>query len=279
MGNSYAGHVRKLSKSSQVPSQFSKPSSCFDTKRQNAHDDDNRNMPPVNVNRELRLNQLSVFPDSDSQGPSVATDPIQTKRLSQLERRSNITSNTLTVGEQLPRQLRRTMERAFCADFCNLRVHEGTDAKSLGAIAFTRGREIHFAPGEYAQHSLEGQKSIGHELAHVVQQRRKIVPLPPDQQSLVNSDPVLENQADSLGEQAARGEHAKVGNLPVARNVNITELDQPNDAGGAIQLGKNRRTRIRQGYLKRNCEGGKLKVSQPEKLMRSPRIRETKLRI
>ncbi|MBE13952.1 MAG: hypothetical protein CL744_10295 [Chloroflexi bacterium] len=116
------------------------------------------------------------------------------------------------------------MERAFCADFCNMKVHEGTDAKSLGAIAFTRGREIHFAPGEYAQHSLEGQKSIGHELAHVVQQRRKIVPLPHDQQSLVNSDPVLENQADSRGEQAARGEHAKVGNLPVARNVNIAEL-------------------------------------------------------
>ena len=87
-----------------------------------------------------------------------------------------------------------------------------------------RGREIHFAPDEYAQHSLEGQKSNDHELTHVVQQRRKIVPLPHDQQSLVNSDPVLENQADSRGEQAARGEHAKVGNLPVARNVNIAEL-------------------------------------------------------
>ena len=65
----------------------------------------------------------------------------------------------------------------------------------------------------------------------------------------------------------------------LARNVNIAELGQPNDTGSAIQLGKNRRTRIRQGYLKKNREGGKLKVSQPEKLMRSPRIRETKLRI
>jgi len=35
----------------------------------------------------------------------------------------------------------------------------------------------------------------------------------------------------------------------LARNVNIAELGQPNDTGGGIQLGKNRRTRIRQGYL------------------------------
>jgi len=62
--------------------------------------------------------------------------------------------------------------------------------------------------------------------------------LPHDQQSLVNSGPVFENQADSLGEQAVCEEHAEFGNLPVARNVNIAELGQPNDAGGAIQLGK-----------------------------------------
>ena len=103
--------------------------------------------------------------------------------------------------------------------------------------------------------------------------------LPHDQQSLVISGPVFENQANSLGEQAVCGEHTEFGNLPVARNVNIAELGQPNDAGGAIQLGKKTKNKNTTGYLKKNCEGGKLKVSQPEKLMRSPRIRDTKLRI
>ena len=38
----------------------------------------------------------------------------------------------------------------------------------------TKGDEIHFAPGAYNPGSLQGQRLLGHELAHVVQQRKGV---------------------------------------------------------------------------------------------------------
>jgi len=70
------------------------------------------------------------------------------------------------------------MERSFGADFSNVRVHEGfgggvpgMDASARGAVAYTHGNDLHFAPGAYQPHSREGQQLLGHELTHVVQQR------------------------------------------------------------------------------------------------------------
>ena len=81
-------------------------------------------------------------------------------------------SNQGQGGSPLPAQLRQKMESAFGSDFSNVRVHQGPSADSLGALAFTQGRDIHFAPGQYNPASAEGQRIIAHELTHVVQQRR-----------------------------------------------------------------------------------------------------------
>jgi hypothetical protein len=70
------------------------------------------------------------------------------------------------------------MEAAFKTDFSAVRVHEADTAASLGAHAFTRGHGLHFAPGEYRPGSAAGQKLIGHELTHVVQQRAGRVAVP-----------------------------------------------------------------------------------------------------
>ncbi len=61
------------------------------------------------------------------------------------------------------------MERAFGADFSDVRVHEGGSASALGALAMAQGDALHFAPGSSA--SSSGNELMGHELAHVVQQR------------------------------------------------------------------------------------------------------------
>lgn len=80
----------------------------------------------------------------------------------------------LSGGRPLPDTLRMSMEKAFSADFSEVKVH--TDGKSdwlnraIQAKAFTTGADVFFRMGEYNPASLEGQELIAHELTHVVQQ-------------------------------------------------------------------------------------------------------------
>jgi hypothetical protein len=54
------------------------------------------------------------------------------------------------------------------------RVHTGGLAQALtravSARAFTVGRDVFFAAGEYRPHAVAGRRLLAHELAHVVQQ-------------------------------------------------------------------------------------------------------------
>jgi uncharacterized protein DUF4157 len=109
-------------------------------------------------------------------------------------------------GSPLPESLQRKMGAAFQADFSDVRVHQGPDAASLSALAFTQGRDIHFAPGRYNPSSLEGQKIIAHELAHVIQQRQGRVAVPQGRSVPLNADPILEAEADTLGAKAVAGQ-------------------------------------------------------------------------
>lgn len=65
-------------------------------------------------------------------------------------------------GRPLPDALQRKMEQAFAADFSGVRVHEGAQAESIGAIAFTVGNDIWFAPGRFQPHTAAGQQLLGH---------------------------------------------------------------------------------------------------------------------
>jgi hypothetical protein len=99
------------------------------------------------------------------------------------------------------------MERSFGADFSSVRVHEGNQAGQMGALAYTQGTDIYFAPGQYQPNSQSGQELLGHELAHVVQQGQgRVESGPPQAKGLtVNSDPGLEQEADQMGARAASG--------------------------------------------------------------------------
>lgn len=106
-------------------------------------------------------------------------------------------------GLPLPSDVRAKMETAFGADFSDVRVHIGQEASSLGAIAYTWGTNIHFAPGQYNPHSLQGQKLLGHELWHVVQQKNGRVKNPFGGGVAVVQDHALEAEADRMGIKAA----------------------------------------------------------------------------
>src|SRR5262249_30018910 len=80
----------------------------------------------------------------------------------------------LGSGQALDGRIQSQMSSAFGYDFSGVRVH--TDAKAgelsgqLNARAFTIGRDVAFAQGEYQPGTLVGDALIAHELAHVVQQ-------------------------------------------------------------------------------------------------------------
>ncbi|WP_313537508.1 DUF4157 domain-containing protein [Sphingomonas sp.] len=105
-------------------------------------------------------------------------------------------------GRPLPDAVRAKMEAAFGTDFSRVRVHEGPQAARIGAIAFTTGHDIYFAPGQYRPETVQGQQLLGHELAHVVQQRQGRVKAPGSGVSVVQ-DYALEAEADRLGMRAA----------------------------------------------------------------------------
>ncbi|WP_322814461.1 DUF4157 domain-containing protein [Chloroflexus sp.] len=62
----------------------------------------------------------------------------------------------------------------FGYDLSTVRIHHdrsaAVTARSLGAVAYTIGRDVFFAPGQYAPHTPAGQRLLAHELTHVVQQ-------------------------------------------------------------------------------------------------------------
>jgi Domain of unknown function (DUF4157)/D-alanyl-D-alanine carboxypeptidase len=108
-------------------------------------------------------------------------------------------------GRPLDEATAARMQRALGADFRDVRVHEGDAASRLGARAYAQGSDLHFAPGQYAPGTRAGDELIGHELAHVVQQRAGRVATPQGKGAPIHDAPDLEAEADRLGALAASG--------------------------------------------------------------------------
>jgi hypothetical protein len=152
----------------------------------------------------IQAKAKSAFPDGSPSGLSFGEIPL-------FPDQSGSGRNS-----QLPQPLRQRMEATFQSDFSDVRVHQGPEADSLSALAFTQGRDIHFAPGTYSPASAEGQRIIAHELAHVVQQRTGRVSMPQGHSSLVNDEPQLEAEADRMGDAAVAGQRASA---PAANHI------------------------------------------------------------
>jgi hypothetical protein len=111
-------------------------------------------------------------------------------------------------GKPLPQALLAKMETAFGADFSAVRVHVGPQPSRIGALAFAMGNDLYFSPGQFQPDSMKGQQLIGHELAHVIQQRQGRVRAPGAGIAVV-MDRALEAEADQLGIRAAMARPVK----------------------------------------------------------------------
>jgi hypothetical protein len=109
-------------------------------------------------------------------------------------------------GQTLEPTVQAKMEQSFGQDFSNVKIHQDGQADRLGAHAFTVGDDIYFSQTAYNPQDSAGQRLLGHELTHVVQQREDRVHAPDSGGSAtVYQDAGLEQEADRMGADAAAG--------------------------------------------------------------------------
>ncbi len=78
-------------------------------------------------------------------------------------------------GEPLPADMQSEMEQELGGDLSDVRLHTDSNsadlARSLGARAFTQGRDVFFAAGVSDWTTPRGRETLTHELTHVVEGR------------------------------------------------------------------------------------------------------------
>jgi hypothetical protein len=155
----------------------------------------------------FNLTQIPIFPGRRPAMPEML-QPKQTEET--LKDLPEINLAPSSGGQPMPKLVQQKMEASFGTNFSDVRIHEGSQAEKIGAQAYTQGKNIHFQPGKYQPTTQSGQELLGHELAHVQQQRAGRVTAPQSKGVAINADPQLETEADVMGAKAARGESAQV---------------------------------------------------------------------
>lgn len=146
-------------------------------------------------------------------------------------------------GSPLDEGTRASMESSFGQDFSDVRVHTDTkasqSAESVGANAYTVGSDIVFRSGHFDTSSPTGQRTIAHELSHVVQQRSGPVEGTEAAGGIRLSDPSdrFERAADATADQVLSGSQAQQapssGSTGTA--VQLEESEEDESGGGAVQ--------------------------------------------
>jgi Domain of unknown function (DUF4157) len=125
------------------------------------------------VRRHLEAPMSRAVPDEVlSPGPSRLPDPVNT--LLQRSTGASLTFHGSSVG---PLIASRPLVARILGGIPHVRLHTDMPAvaaaETLGADAFTIGSDIFFAAGQADFHNPRGVALLGHELTHIVQQRRQ----------------------------------------------------------------------------------------------------------
>jgi hypothetical protein len=140
-------------------------------------------------------------------------------------------------GSPLDESVRSSMESGFGQDFGDVRVHTDSQAsksaESVGANAYTVGSDIVFRSGHFDASSPTGQRTIAHELSHVVQQRSGPVDGTDAPGGIRLSDPSdrFERAADATADQVLSGSRAP--EAPAAGSGTAVQLEEAEEEGAA----------------------------------------------
>lgn len=128
-------------------------------------------------------------------------------------------------GEKMDNATESKMNTSFGQDFSDVRLHTdssaGKAAHTLGAEAFTTGRDIYFNQGRYQPNSTSGQHLLAHELAHTVQQdggdyesKSKLI--------IGSSSDPQEKEADEIADHVVNGANNKK-ELMSSNHINLIQ--------------------------------------------------------
>lgn len=140
-------------------------------------------------------------------------------------------------GAPLDESVRSSMESSFGQDFSDVRVHTDSQAsksaESVGANAYTVGSDIVFRSGHFDAASPTGQRTIAHELSHVVQQRSGPVDGTDAPGGIRLSDPSdrFERAADATADQVLSGSPAPAA--PDAGSGTAVQLEEADEEAEA----------------------------------------------
>jgi hypothetical protein len=125
-------------------------------------------------------------------------------------------------GRPLEPEVRGVMESRLGSDFGDVRVHTdhtaSESARAINAQAYTVGSDIVFQSGRYEPATPTGQRTLAHELTHVVQQRSGPVDGTPAAGGIRISDPSdrFEQAAERNADMVMSAQTAAPTAAPVA---------------------------------------------------------------
>lgn len=123
----------------------------------------------------------------------------------------------LGSGQGLPTAERDYFERRLNADLSSVRVHpDASAAAETGARAFTAGRDIAMAPGQWRPGTLGFRQLLGHELTHVAQQE--------EAGGAFSTDSAAEGEARAAGMAMLAGRSASVRERVPAGTLQLSPL-------------------------------------------------------
>lgn len=181
--------------------------------------------PLPSVAGDFQLNEGEVLKAEQAAQSDQESEPVQSKTIpavaaegaGAVDPEPGSKNGSSSRGEVLPEGIRTQMEPALGADFHHVRLHHDGQAAAvagqLGVRAFTRGDDIYFGRDQYQPETAAGQHLIGHELAHVRQQ--KTIPGLQYQLQIPDQRDRYEAEADALADRVVRGtdrNYAKSGN-------------------------------------------------------------------
>ncbi len=182
---------------------------------------------------------------AETEAPRIATQT--------LPEHASESSGAAAGPQPLAASTRTRMESGFGADLAGVKIHANS-SETGSAQALAKGNDVHFAPGQYQPGTSQGDWLIGHEMAHVVQQRK-------GSSATQAFDPgarrgILEAEADRAATTVAGGGRANIAfgaESGTVQKYEAWEHAQLGDAGGGgdqkIWVGKNPQVAVTYGQL------------------------------
>lgn len=179
--------------------------------------------PTIHASVLRKLLRRNTSGDEDRDRTGVESDEVHGTDASEIQRRralrkasgaepaSAVDLPAKGGGAALDVSQRARMEQSLGGDLSSVRIHTGPEsagaAKSLRARAFTVGRDVHFAAGQFEPGTKEGDHLLAHELAHTLQSPEGEVSNSDDLEVSEPGEPV-EREADSAADAAVATLHA-----------------------------------------------------------------------